>query len=366
MCDTLIATKLATSNGVPIFAKNSDRPPNESQYIAYFPAATYPPNSRLKCTYIEVPQAERTNAVLLSIPFWMWGAEMGVNEHGLVIGNEAVFSKIPASKKPALLGMDMLRIALERTSTAREALQLIIDLLEEYGQGGNNVHEGESLYHNSFIIADPNDAWVLETVDKQWIARQVKDIYSISNCLTLQAQYDLGSRGLVETAAQKGWIKSPQEFDFSKNYSDFLYTTFGKGHDRRATTFGTLEKKQGAVTVQTMMDLLRDHKSNPQKGIIEADVCLHAGWGPVRISQTTASMVVLLDGDHPIIFATGTAAPCTSIFKPMWIDASLPDASPFRDGATMATPPLPGKTPGLRSARLPHTVLKRYPFGTVT
>jgi dipeptidase len=77
-----------------------------------------------------------------------------------------------------------------------------------------------------------------------------------------------------------------------------------------------------------MMDLLRDHKFNPQTRITGADVCMHAGWGPIRISQTTASMVVLLDGDHPIIFATGTAAPCTSIFKPMWLDASLPDLTP--------------------------------------
>ena len=328
MCDTLIATKLATSSGVPIFAKNSDRQPNESQYLAFYPAATHAPNSRLKCTYIEVPQAERTNAVLLSIPFWMWGAEMGVNEHGLAIGNEAVFSKIPANKKPALLGMDMIRIALERSSTAEAALQLIIQLLEHFGQGGNNVHEGESYYHNSFIIADPDDVWVLETVDRQWAARQVKDVYSISNCLTLQAQYDKSSAGLVKTAMQKGWIKSQQDFNFAGNYSDLLYTTFGKGLLRRATTFGMLEKKHGTVTVHTMMDLLRDHKVDPQKGILGVDVCMHAGWGPVRISQTTASMVVLLDRDRPIIFATGTAAPCTSTFKPIWLDAPLPDLGP--------------------------------------
>ena len=98
MCDTLIATKLATTNNIAVFGKNSDRPPNEGQHLAYFPAATYAAGSSLKCTYIEIPQVQKTNAVLLSKPFWMWGAEMGVNEHGLVIGNEAVFSKIPATK----------------------------------------------------------------------------------------------------------------------------------------------------------------------------------------------------------------------------------------------------------------------------
>lgn len=328
MCDTFIATKQVTEQSKAIFAKNSDRPPNESQYIAFFPSATHGANSRLKCTYIEVPQADRTSAVLLSIPFWMWGAEMGVNEHGVVIGNEAVFSKIPANRKPALLGMDMVRIALERTSSARKALQLIIDLLEEFGQGGNCVHEGESYYHNSFIIADSEDAWVLETVDKEWAARQIKDIYSISNCITLQGQFDLASKGLVSTATQKGWTKIAQQFDFAKDYSDTIYTNFGKGRNRRATTFSTLETAQGSITVQSAMNILRRHEADPQNGLTAVDVCMHAGWGPVRISQSTASMVVVLDGDHSIVFGTGTSAPCTGIFKPFWVDASIPDLGP--------------------------------------
>ena len=52
MCDTLIATKLATTNNIAVFGKNSDRPPNEAQHIAYFPAATHAAGSSLKCTYI--------------------------------------------------------------------------------------------------------------------------------------------------------------------------------------------------------------------------------------------------------------------------------------------------------------------------
>ena len=98
MCDTLIASKQATSDNIAIFAKNSDRPPNEGQHIVYVPAQSHAMGSRLKCTYIEIPQVEKAHAVLLSKPFWMWGAEMGVNEHGLVIGNEAVYSKVPANK----------------------------------------------------------------------------------------------------------------------------------------------------------------------------------------------------------------------------------------------------------------------------
>lgn len=325
MCDTMIATKLATSNNIAIFGKNSDRPPNEGQSIVYFPAAKFTARSSLKCTYIEIPQVEKTHAVLLSKPFWMWGAEMGVNEHGLVIGNEAIFSKIPANKKSALLGMDMLRAALERAVTPREAVQVIIDLLEQFGQGGNCTHGEELYYHNSFIIANTDDAWVLETVDKQWAAKQIKDVYSISNCLTIKDQWDIASPDLVELAVKKGFAKSTQSFDLAKDYSDFLFTNFGRGRNRRATTFNVLGEQRGKVSVNSMMSTLRHHNDenfDPQSSITNVDVCMHAGFGPIRASQSTASMVVYLDKNNPIIFATGTSAPCTSIFKPFWIDAA--------------------------------------------
>lgn len=360
MCDTLIATKWITKDGVAVFGKNSNRPPNEGQSMVYFPAAKHPAGSKVKCTYIAIPQAENTYAVLLSKPFWMWGAEMGINEHGLAIGNEAIYSKIPANKEPALLGMDLLRAALERAVTPREAVEVITALLEEFGQGGNCYADGTQMYyHNSFLIANADDAWVLETVDKQWAARQIKDIYTISNCLTIGAQYDLASDRLVELAIQKGITKSKTQFHFASDYSDFLYTTFAAGRARRETTLATLDAQKGKVGAETMMQTLRHHVSDPfepQKGIASADVCMHAGFGPIRLSQSTASMVAYLDKNRPLIFATGTSAPCTSIFKPFWVDVA----------SFLASEPVPTDRADSQSLfwvheRLHRAVLQNYP-----
>jgi secernin len=319
MCDTMIATRFITAQGKAIFAKNSDRQPNEGQGLVWVPAEMHEQGSSLQCTYISIPQVKETHAVLLSQPFWMWGAEMGVNEHGLVIGNEAVFSKIPANKPPALLGMDLLRLGLERAITPREAVNVIVELIERFGQGGNCVQDGELYYHNSFIIANHEDAWVLEVIDKHWVAKQVKDVYSISNCLTIQNEWDMGSKSLAEQTAQEG------QFDYAKEYSDFVFTTFGKGAHRRTITAGNIRENAGTVTVQTLMDTLRHHENGkfPGNNFNLVDVCMHAGFGPFRPSQTTASMVVLLDANCPTVFATGTSAPCTSIFKPLWVDAPL-------------------------------------------
>jgi len=134
-CDTVVALPNSTKDGRLIFAKNSDRHPNEAQSVVFFPRKTYPLGSKVKCTYIEVPQVTETNAVILSKPFWMWGAEMGVNEFNVAIGNEAIFTKGQDTNKIALMGMDLLRLTLERAKNANEALEILTSLLEEHGQG---------------------------------------------------------------------------------------------------------------------------------------------------------------------------------------------------------------------------------------
>ena len=57
-------------------------------------------------------------------------------------------------------------------------------------------------------------------------------------------------------------------------------------------------------------------------------VCWHAGFGPLRASQTVGSLISHLAPDVQTHFVTGTAAPCTSIFKPVWLGAPLPGAGP--------------------------------------
>jgi secernin len=122
MCDTLVALKNSTSDGSVILAKNSDRKPNEGHGLLFFPRLKHDPSKeKVKCTYVEIPQVEETFAVVLSAPHWMFGCEMGANEYGVAMGNEAVFTKEP-ERETGLLGMDMMRIALERSKNATEAL----------------------------------------------------------------------------------------------------------------------------------------------------------------------------------------------------------------------------------------------------
>jgi secernin len=95
---------------------------------------------------------------------------------------------------------------LERGGTATEALDVITQLLEKYGQGGPCSHDDPGFaYHNSFLIADPTTAWVLETSGKHWAAVEVTSGYrNISNALTITTKIDRKSDGLEEFAKSKG------------------------------------------------------------------------------------------------------------------------------------------------------------------
>jgi len=136
MCDTCGIGPELTGSGISIFGKNSDREPDETQLVVSVPAKHYGAKEELGCTYISIPQVEATFAIVLSKPFWLWGAEMGVNEKGVAIGNEALFTKVRQEKSPGLIGMDLLRLTLERGASADEAAQVIISLLKKYGQAG--------------------------------------------------------------------------------------------------------------------------------------------------------------------------------------------------------------------------------------
>lgn len=308
MCDILVATPKFTKNGNMLFAKNSDREPNEAQKIEYIPRKKHEENYA-KMTYTNFPQVKETYAVVLSRPWWMWGAEMGANEFELAIGNTAVFTNQKKEKK-GILGMDMIRLALERKRYAKDALNFIIEIIENYGQGGSGSYKHTFLYHNSFIIADPKDAYVLETAGKHWAAKKIENFYSISNALTLSDDWDFASDSIVT-------LSKRNNFNFAKYFSDKFYTHFAHGRERRAFTYKMLERGENEIDVPYMMKILRSHHTRnfePLRSSMKS-VCMHYG-GKLTPSQTANSQISDLKSNTH--WFTGESIPCLSIFKPFF------------------------------------------------
>lgn len=93
MCDTFIALKNVSSVHSVILAKNSDRPAFDCQPMAYHAAKKFESNASIELAYVTIKQASERYATFGSSPYWCWGYEEGMNEFGVTIGNEAVYTK---------------------------------------------------------------------------------------------------------------------------------------------------------------------------------------------------------------------------------------------------------------------------------
>ena len=324
MCDTLAALPVSTARGATLFAKNSDRERNEAQGLEMSPRRR--DAGPLKLTYLTIPDAPATHACLLSRPFWMWGAEIGANEHGVAIGNEALHAKTPAQRKRALTGMDLVRLGLERAATAAEAVSVITGLLERYGQGGDCGHLGRFYYDNGFIIADPQEAFVLETQGRWWAIERVHRHRALSNAYSIGRGYDAVSADFARHAREQHWTGLTGRFDVAKELLNEERDAVSFGRSRCARGNALLDRGAPKLTPQAMMAILRDHGDDPDWSPANTKgrtICMHAAQGPRR-SQSVASMVSELRPGGAVHWVTGTSAPCTSLFKPVVFGAGRP------------------------------------------
>ncbi|WP_194973746.1 carcinine hydrolase/isopenicillin-N N-acyltransferase family protein [Aquiflexum lacus] len=329
MCDTLVALPESTKNGNLIFAKNSDREPDEAQAIIKIPRMSWGQGKAVQCTFISIPQVEETFEVILSKPFHMWGAEMGINEFGLVIGNEAVFTNVKIPKNnDGLTGMDMLRLALERCRTAPESVKTITELLLEYGQDAcGGFKNKDFFYHNSFIIADPYEAYILETAGKSWAVKKVKNFATISNGLSINTDYTHLNIQDEKRSFPFSLLPKSNPFSFSQYFSDFLYTKVGRASQRRECSGSLLEAAKGKLTVEMAIQILQTHNlPDPQfqsKKATTASLCMHA-TGLTNPSQTTGSMVTEVRRNSlSTVWLTGTSMPCLSVFIPFFFGTDI-------------------------------------------
>ena len=330
MCDTFVALPAQTARGATLFAKNSDRERNEAQVLEAHPRRRRSDSGQVRLTYRSIPEVEETYATLLSRPFWMWGAEMGANEHGVVIGNEALHARTGAQRRRALTGMDLLRLALERAATAAEAVDVVIALLEQYGQGGDCGHLNRFYYNNGFIIADPAEAYVLETAGRWWAVQQVRTTRSLSNAYSIGADHDRISPALTAHAAGQDWPFRDGRLDVAAALLDETRdaASFGRGRCARGQVL--LDRGAPRLTPTDMMSILRDHGEAPDwtpANTTGRTICMHAAEGPRR-SQSVASMVSELRPGRTVHWVTGTSAPCLSLFKPVVLGLPLPDHGP--------------------------------------
>lgn len=356
MCDTFVCPPAQSASGNMIFGKNSDREPNEAQHIVHIKGSEIA-TKNVQCTYISVPAPLLQYDVILSKPFQMWGAEMGVNEKGLAIGNEAVFTKMTFQKNNSgLTGMDLIRLALQTCTTALEAAQFISKLIEEYGQDACGGYTDKGFYyHNSFMIADPQEAYVLDTAGYFWVLEKVSSYRAISNGLSVDKEYVAIHKTAINFARTKGWSVKQKDFSFKEAFSAFWMPKLAKCEIRRSLSES---KSKSVFSVKDAFSVLRSHANEdftPENGRTDS-LCMHAS-GLFCPHQSTGSMVAELRKDGPsTVWLTGSSAPCLSVFKPFYFGNDILSTERF---------PAPGAKPDnsywWRWENFHRNTLKDYP-----
>jgi dipeptidase len=230
-CTNLIVTKGASTDGSVHICYTAD---SFSLYgeLYYFPAAKYPQGTWLDIyewdtgKYLgRIKQALETHNVVGNM-----------NEYQVVIGETTFGGREELINTKGILDYgSLMYIALQRSKTAREAIKIMTELVEEYGY----YSSGES-----FSIADANEAWILEMIGKGegrkgavWVAVKIPDGYisahanhaRITKINFNDPENYLYSKDVVSFAREMGYFNGKDEdFSFSDVYApiDFSAVRF--------------------------------------------------------------------------------------------------------------------------------------------
>ena len=215
----------------------------------------------------------------------------------------------------------LIYIALERATSAREAITIMTALVDEYGY----CSEGES-----FSICDKNEAWIMEMIGKGkgqkgavWAAVRIPDdcvaAHANQSRITRLSQYDkksvLCSKDVIKFAREKGYFTGKDsEFSFRDAYApnDFSavrycdarvwsifnrlcdgmdkYVDYAAGKDLKGEMPLYMKPKK-PVTLQDVMNGMRDHYENTP-----FDIRDEVGAGPYNMPYRPTPLSWEVDG----------------------------------------------------------------------
>lgn len=233
-CTNFIITKGASSDASVMITYAAD---SHTRYgaIAFYPAADHKPGDVCEVYHYEngkllgtIPEASHTYSVV-----------QFMNEYQVAIG-ETTFGGLDslAFQPGAILDYgSLMKIGLQRSKTAREMIQVMTTLVEQYGYASG----GES-----FSVSDAHEAWIMEMIGKGrygkgavWVARLIPDGYvsghanqarittfpfQKGNNWTDPKQTVYHSADVISFARNHGFYKGSNEsFSFSDVYNPLTF-----------------------------------------------------------------------------------------------------------------------------------------------
>ena len=220
-CTNLIVGKAASADGSVIVSYSADSY-GMYGYLCHYPAAVHAPGTWREVYDWEtgrytgrIPEAAQTYNVIGNI-----------NEYQVTIAETTFGGREELVNPEGIIDYgSLIYIALQRSKTAREAIEVMTSLVEEYGYNSG----GES-----FSIADPNEVWIMEMIGKGperkgavWVAVRIPD-----DCIAAHAnqarirQFPLKDKAnclyakdVIKFAREMGYFEGKDsEFDFADAY----------------------------------------------------------------------------------------------------------------------------------------------------
>lgn len=318
-CTNFIVTKGASADGSTMMVYTND---GEWLYhLKMFAAESHEKGDIIKFkipgteNYLEIPQPSETYKKL--------GFQM--NEHQVAIGETTFTGREELwNKGLPLKYWHLMSLALDRSKTAREAIEVITSLVEEYGYGS----EGES-----FSIIDPNEAWILEMIGTgdgkagaNWVAVKIPDgaVSAHANKARIgifpldDPENCLYSKNVIDFAIEKGFYdpESGEPFRFNQAYNPVspdrlrycesrVWSLFRRAAPEQEFSSDYHRGVEGAdryplwifpekkLNVKDVMGLVRDHYEGTEidmtKGIAAGPFGTPQRWRPLSWEQDSAT-----------------------------------------------------------------------------
>lgn len=318
-CTSLIATKGATADGTVMITYAAD---SHTLYgdMPALAAADHQPGEMRKVFDWD------TGRYLgeISQPAHTYSRIGHVNENGVAMAESTWGGRHELLDTTGIIDYgSLIYITLERARTAREAVDIMTSLVQEYGYAS----EGES-----FSIADVNEAWIVEMIGKGpgrkgavWVARRIPDGYisghannpRIHSFPLDEPETTLYSPDVISFAREMGYFDGKDEdFSFSKAYQVYDYMAY-RGCDARVWSFfnrfapqtaakslawvteGEGEpmdlwvKPDRAVALSDMQWMMRDHYEGTPM-----DMTKDIGAGPFDVPYRWRPMEFTVDGSE--------------------------------------------------------------------
>ena len=222
-CTNFLVTRGASVDGSVMISYAADSHVLYGE-LYYWPAMDWPSGSMLKVyewdtgKYLgEIPQVAHTYNVVGNM-----------NEYQVSIGETTYTGRSELGSQSGAI-MDygsLMYIALQRSKTAREAIQIIGNLMNDFGY----YSTGES-----FSVADKNEVWIMELIGKGegekgavWVARKIPEGYisghanqaRITTFPLKDNENCLYAEDVIDFARKKGWYTGKDKnFSFSDTYA---------------------------------------------------------------------------------------------------------------------------------------------------